>query len=1600
MTDTKTSGDTTPRRILGASIKGTKQEEWHLKIQRKICTEQATLKWPYLEFDPKENYTYEELDGPERFFLRKCCAWVPEYIYTRKRTPMIISCFHCDEPVGGRSKWKTVECIGQENTFYLMCLEYTCGSCSMRFTNADPQFLKKYDVHIAMELPVVLHGNSGVDRGLLTMLYWSWVEMGPTAVTRTLSRCYLASYEGKQLSYLSQMLMRHEAMHSADTDGNGIAPRQLDSRNKKSQRQVDQMFREINNKRKVIEGIVDIDKEKQLVVDHARSLRSAAQRKLVEDIKGIGKTKATEVIDCLAEHDVIVANVWDLACVQVNYANLHYDAKCRLGQKMMRFVRKDGETDASFRARCVKNATRAFSCRSEFIAKAQGLILEGDRQQAFQNFEALVRLLKDDDQRLKANKAAMEKLLAETKENSEAMTASDESSNSIPPPDANSIPEFGLFDDRKRYNGILVSESRLRGIFEAHFADKKSHLIQWISNEYAGASISVDTTFSLAQRIKVTLREGSHVNAKYALFGNALTLVGSDGKLLYMVFRNAGSGENWEDVNPALATFRDNQKKLHNDDSNWLKLAATDKCCGDVNKIRCIFGPLVSVKQDIFHWMRRFAQYLALRPQHPLVAEFWKQFSCVVFVADESDELNNVHLPGDDRSVRAKVQLKRKRGKIACRVPEPDILKERLTNFFTQVELNASESRQHNLTMEETFKRRCIEANVDYKTLSEDAKVRKFQGFGLVLQPVLLKEDKFGRGILYYFQHVQLKHVENGCLSDPADIAMYTQHDQGTSKTNVRGTNRNEGIHRLLNEALGGSSATPGLQRAECVILEFMVQHNANIDDRIHNRGFLQHKYASKQAMLDINSYCKKLNMNLPFPNIIAPLVQPTPISPKADPLSNIRTFCFQKIQLGVDQSNQIPILNFEKDPNGQKQNEKENGDVDGVGGHDSDDEDAQLYVVLARHCRALENGDLTLDQNLGGGKRRKPDHDTCKLTFVPFRSGDDSLFEKKIFYDLLHSDKFRGKSLQKGSLEVELFTKSFNKVVRKLLAKKGYGNLLLTRSLTGLPQDTIALPQKLFFKTGSQILDYYRLYNKYRSKGTQQAYAQLRQHTLRRNMFGEICKNQLVFVPDKGVTLPPGYETLLQKVSAETLPVGPIRGTYGGSAPLEVMKGNLRFDKSNFHHAAPYTTISARQGFGTIGADEPSRYEWDGRLICSVCGERKAHHYSEGSTLKGFGRSCKATRPVVLSSDEDDDLEDAVVRRKLIDVQKDQHVKDIDDSLNNVELVPGSMAAPLGESERGFVAELRAKLEAMMEPNCNYITHDGVLQGFFKLQLSVICRILAVKHWSNRIVNRNDQVHFRAANYLNDEAVSGYIRSLYVRFQARTPSNDFSFTLVDSVVMGNCLKEWEITKSSAQMVKYLLARQRKNPALVVPDRNLFVKDLVLFPVNMNENHWVLVAFFPKWKQGVYRLELFDSLGTAVALLEKVKSVITSAMENESVREAFNVPHSSTFSWDCPVETRKLVMQQNGYDCGPLVCACTSIILEIGLQRGKIGYETWEKDLMDTRTAFLRVVDSSHVESSLPSSMSKAQILSKYMRDRVAIEVLSNAGNEGQYQVV
>jgi hypothetical protein len=321
-------------------------------------------------------------------------------------------------------------------------------------------------------------------------------------------------------------------------------------------------------------------------------------------------------------------------------------------------------------------------------------------------------------------------------------------------------PLFSKFNDKKGYNGRVLSKHRIDSIVITVFNHRKAFMEAKMMGLCA-AMAKIDFNYKLANKIRVWTKQGQ----SFSPYKCIVTVQNEDGLTIF--WKALRQSESFAEIATDLIRLRNRlnrnlaASKAGTVTEHSVKVVYVDNCCNVANVTkRCFPGALV--KLDAFHWMKRWNELLH-DPKSGQGGVFRALMSRAVFTC------------GPDEFDNAKERLLA-RGKLSPSTK--DILKE-ANNVIPPPFLLPSN----------------VEAVIAY-CLAKDAEAERMM--------VMRREDDDSPMPSRFFttrcetvKHVirkQMKHVDKGCLSDPPkDLVNIFRYNPVKKCCYVaRGTNTNE----------------------------------------------------------------------------------------------------------------------------------------------------------------------------------------------------------------------------------------------------------------------------------------------------------------------------------------------------------------------------------------------------------------------------------------------------------------------------------------------------------------------------------------------------------------------------------------------------------------------------------------------------------------------------------------------------------------------------------------------------------------------------------------------------------------------------------------
>lgn len=325
-------------------------------------------------------------------------------------------------------------------------------------------------------------------------------------------------------------------------------------------------------------------------------------------------------------------------------------------------------------------------------------------------------------------------------------------------------PLFSEFDDKKGYNGRVLSKHRIDSIVTTVFNSRKK--FQEAKMKGLCASIlKIDFNYKLAHKVRVWTSKGE----SFVPFKCILTIQNEDA--LTVFWKALKHSESFSEIAEDLRRLRLrlNRNKaaaeghvIVADDQlpEAVKVVYVDNCCQVRRSINRIFIDAL-VKLDVFHWLKRW---------NDIIYDA-KSSHAGIFRALMSRAVFNVEAQEFARA-KEKVEAKKKRvatikeimKEAKSIIPAPDILRSNVEAVLRYVQDKDAETEHLLSTWQE---------GVD--TGPKPQRFFKHHGVRDVVRN-------------------QLRHIDRGCLSDPpADIVNLFRYNAGKDVCYIaRGTNTNE----------------------------------------------------------------------------------------------------------------------------------------------------------------------------------------------------------------------------------------------------------------------------------------------------------------------------------------------------------------------------------------------------------------------------------------------------------------------------------------------------------------------------------------------------------------------------------------------------------------------------------------------------------------------------------------------------------------------------------------------------------------------------------------------------------------------------------------
>lgn len=795
---------------------------------------------------------------PKDFFLREVRFWDPLIYYDETIVPGY-KCPKCKNLVSRYQNdgWAFRPVLSENDYYIIACGKYRCTACAKKFNTSDPDVKSAMDSSVQCELQVHFGKKLAFDTNFLSGVYSSLNFLGPGRVANLLNQKYVEKYTNRMLEFTalqerdSAAQMRQKEIQNGD---------------------IKSMMKGIEKRNKTFEATLNLEElirmtRKEQGVDKLKATLLPLNKKVFDHF---GNKKLEAMQEC-------AKNVLELATLP-DFWNLP-EAGEKLekpfglsGDALKALATKAAEIKGSKEAQMgkIRNQVRVIASLMKFVKAAQTKILQQlnrnkineDRFEDMQDVQVVLASLELKTKENLARKARNQKKRKEAEQEAGCEEQDDTCHKKSPPKLQD---EFGVYDDKEKYDGFLWSEQTLADLRSKIFELRKPQLKQ-IQLAQPCKILSVDATYKVPRSIVAKV---GRENLKP--FETLITCMNEKGALVLM--RLCENREKHADLRNVFETIQDWQRER---DSNWrLELLYTDNCCSVRNTAKEVFGEEVQVRLDPFHFMDRFKSWM-IEPTGPVASAAQKELSEAMFLdsdkvlAYQSAQKNN----GTKFEIGEARKMLRKKGELPRVIPPPAELCARILKWamkYTLLGFKSEQADQYNDIAEKLRNRVAALEELAgpslafLQSLSVVSDVNQYQKlFRDTLPGINGKVKKFDDFLL-----TQLNHAHSGCLSDHITENLYVLRTDG-SALNARGTSRNERVHRDMNELIVRNNSFNGIKTAEVLLTEMLHRWNR----KNHFRLYGCHKaeaYVDFQQALAINSlYRTKYKIttvkDLPFP--------------------------------------------------------------------------------------------------------------------------------------------------------------------------------------------------------------------------------------------------------------------------------------------------------------------------------------------------------------------------------------------------------------------------------------------------------------------------------------------------------------------------------------------------------------------------------------------------------------------------------------------------------------------------------------------------------------------------------------------------------------
>ena len=402
--------------------------------------------------------------------------------------------------------------------------------------------------------------------------------------------------------------------------------------------------------------------------------------------------------------------------------------------------------------------------------------------------------------------------------------------------------EFSNFQDKKGFNGRLISKFRIDQIVTAVFKHRKAFIESKMKSVRA-TIIKIDFNYKIAAKIRVWTKQGQ----SFTPFKCIITIQNEDGLTIFWKALRHSESLKFSEIQADLIRLRHRlnrnlmlakqiPEKFIGPVEQSVKVTYVDNCCNVKRIVRRCF-PGTMIKLDLFHWLKRWNDIL-FEPNKEQAGVFRAMMSKALFNIGKEEY--------EAAKERAKEKKKREptvkeiRKEARSTIPRPSIIRENVEAVLAYIQAKDAQT-EHILT--------CRRAD------DTSPPPKKF------IKPIGT------RGRI----RDQFQHIDCGCLSDPPQyiINLHRHNAKRDVVFVARGTNSNERDNFDL--GLKILSATHvGIHRAERLIVGFFEMRNQH--KSITRLGEVDYGTYQTERLLHLNSYATMVGFKtVPYPNVSSP---------------------------------------------------------------------------------------------------------------------------------------------------------------------------------------------------------------------------------------------------------------------------------------------------------------------------------------------------------------------------------------------------------------------------------------------------------------------------------------------------------------------------------------------------------------------------------------------------------------------------------------------------------------------------------------------------------------------------------------------------------